>query len=82
MSFNIGEYNYEIEFNVVDILKRGEHCTLIKNGVHVKTLKKALLMKYQLLGGNNAWLMVFACLIVGAIFSFGSVSYIPVIFAS
>ena len=80
MSFNIGEDNYEIEFNVVNMFKGETHCTLIKNDVHVKTLKKALLMKYQLLGGKNASLTIFGCFVIGAICGFVSVGYIPVMF--
>jgi len=37
--FSIGKDNYEIEFDMISILKGLLHCTLIKNGVHFKTLK-------------------------------------------
>jgi hypothetical protein len=80
MSFNIGEDNYEIEFNVVNMFKGETHCTLIKNDVHVKTLKKALLMKYQLPGGKNASLTIFAYFVIGVICGFVSVRYIPAMF--
>jgi hypothetical protein len=66
MSFTIGEDNYEVEFNVVNMFKGETHCTLIKNDVHVKTIKKALLMKYQL-SGKNAWLTIIACFVIGSI---------------
>ena len=66
MSFTIGENNYESEFNVVNMFKAEVHCTLIKNDVHVKTIKKALLMKYQL-SGKNAWLTIIACFVIGSI---------------
>jgi len=81
MTFNIGEDNYEIEFNVVDMLKGETHCTLIKNDVHVKTIKKALLIKNQL-SGKNAWLKILAYFVIGAICGFVSVRYIPVMFGA
>ena len=80
MSFNIGEDNYEIEFNVVNMFNGETHCTLIKNDVPVKTLKKVLLMKYQLSGGKNASITIFACFVIGAICGFVSVCYIPAMF--
>jgi hypothetical protein len=46
--FSINDDHYEVELNVVDMLKGETHCTLIKNDVHVKTIKKALLAKNQL----------------------------------
>lgn len=79
MSFTIGENNYEIEFNVVNMFRGEVHCTLIKNDVHVKTIKKALLMKYQL-SGKNAWLKIFTCFLIGAICGYVSVRFIPIMF--
>lgn len=54
MGFMQGDNRYEVEFNVVNLLNGETHCTLIKNDVHVKTIKKALLKKNQLTG-KNVW---------------------------
>jgi len=35
----VQEDDYEVEFNVTSFLKSKIECTLIKNGVHVKTIK-------------------------------------------
>ncbi len=67
MEFIYGDSRYEVEFNVVDMLKGETHCTLIKNDVHVKTIKKALLMKNQLTGKS-------AGLIISLLFIFGCIS--------
>jgi hypothetical protein len=75
MNFNIGKDAYEVEFHVIDMLKGETHCTLIKNDVHVKTIKKALLLKNQLTC-KNAWLKIFAYFVLGAIFGFVSVRYL------
>lgn len=67
MEFMLSDDKYEVEFNVVDMLKGETHCTLIKNDVHVKTIKKALLMKNQLTGKS-------AGLIISLLFIFGGIS--------
>jgi hypothetical protein len=48
--FTLGKDHYEVEFHVVKMLTGETHCTLIKNDVHVKTLRKALLPQHQVLG--------------------------------
>jgi hypothetical protein len=40
--FSIGDDSYEVELHVVNMLTGETHCTLIKNDVHVKTLKKSV----------------------------------------
>jgi hypothetical protein len=79
IKFAIDENNYEVEFNVVDMLKGETHCTLIKNDVHVKTIKKALLMKYQLTA-KSTWIVVFLIFVFGGLSGFILMDYLLSIF--
>ncbi|WP_019030119.1 hypothetical protein [Colwellia piezophila] len=79
MVFNIGGDRYEIEFNVVDMLKGETHCTLIKNDLHVKTIKKALLKKNQI-SGKNGWLKVSLIFVFGLISGYLLMDYLLIFF--
>ncbi len=79
LTFAIGTDNYEIEFNVVDMRKGETHCTLIKNDVHVKTIKKALLKSNQITG-KSGWLKVTLIFIVGAISGYLLMRYLLTVF--
>ena len=58
LSFHANDHHYEVEFHMVNMLTGEIHCTLIKNGVHVKTLKQSLAKKYQLNGKTKFWFIV------------------------
>jgi hypothetical protein len=77
--FAVNENKYEVEFNVVDMLKGETHCTLIKNDVHVKTIKKALLMKYQLTA-KSTWIVVFLIFVFGGLSGFILMDYLLSVF--
>ena len=77
--FNIDEDSYEIEFNVVDMLKGETHCTLIKNDLHVKTIKKALLKKNQI-PGKNSWFIVSLIFLFGLISGYLLMRYLLMVF--
>lgn len=79
MNFNIGEDSYEVEFNVVNMLKGETHCTLIKNEAHLKTIKKALLKKNQLTG-KNIWIKLPLYFVCGAICGSLAAKYLPILF--
>jgi hypothetical protein len=65
-NFTINNDHYEVELNVVDMLKGETHCTLIKNDVHVRTIKQALLAKNQLSTNNPLGkLYIFVAFILG-----------------
>jgi hypothetical protein len=64
--FSIENDSYEVELHVVDILKGETHCTLIKNGVHVQTLKQALTKSRQL-DKDKLWWSIPLIFIVGVI---------------
>jgi len=42
LAFEIGKTPFEIEFNMVNSITGELHCSLIKDGAHLKTLKRAL----------------------------------------
>jgi len=42
LDFNLNKDIYEVEFNAAAMFNAEIYCTLIKNGIHVKTIKKAL----------------------------------------
>jgi hypothetical protein len=42
LAFTLDGCSYEAEFYVANLLKGETHCSLIKEGVHVETLKKSL----------------------------------------
>lgn len=77
--FMLGNDKYEVEFNVVNILKGETHCTLIKNDVHIKTIKKALMKKNQL-SGKNLWIKLPIYFLIGATCGYLSVKYLPLMF--
>lgn len=82
MDFVFSGNKYEVEFNVVDILKGETHCTLIKNDLHIKTIKKALLKKYQL-AGRSLWFRLpfyFAFGAFGAVCGYLVVKHLPSMF--
>jgi len=64
--FDIDGVNYEIEFNMVNIIKGELHCIFIKNGVHFKTEKllayksTKLSYKYILIGFISGIVLGFA----------------------
>jgi hypothetical protein len=64
--FSLEKDSYEVELHVVDILRGETHCTLIKNGVHVQTLKQALTKSRQL-DKDKLWWSIPLIFIVGAI---------------
>ena len=75
MKFTVDENNYEVEFNVVDMLKGETHCTLIKNDLHVKTIKKALLKKNQI-SGKQGWMKVSVIFVFGLISGYLLMQYL------
>jgi hypothetical protein len=77
--FPIGDDTYEVELNVVDLFTGETHCTLIKNGVHVKTLKKAL-KKSRQLSKDNFWWYIPCCFLVGAASGFLALKFIFILF--
>jgi uncharacterized membrane protein YraQ (UPF0718 family) len=77
--FAIGDDLYEVELHVVNLLTGETHCTLIKNDVHVKTLKQALKKSRQLTKDTIWWYMP-ACFLVGAIAGFISVKIFLMLF--
>jgi len=58
LSFESNEHQYEVEFHMVNLFTGELHCTLIKDGVHVKTLKQSLAKKYQLNGKTKLLFLV------------------------
>jgi hypothetical protein len=58
LNFVLDENKYEIEFNMVSLLTGELHCSLIKNGTHIKTHKKALKRYYQI-GSKRTLLWLF-----------------------
>lgn len=79
MAFSIDGDNYEVEFNVVDMLKGETHCTLIKNDLHVKTIKKALLKKNQI-SGKQGWMKVSVIFVFGLISGYLLMQYLLMTF--
>jgi len=71
-TFSMGKDAYEVELHVVDILRGETHCTLIKNGVHVQTLKQALTKSGQLDKGK-LWWSIPLIFLLGAIGGFSMV---------
>jgi len=67
IEFLQGDDRYEVELNVVDMFKGETHCTLIKNDLHIKTIRKALIKTNQI-SGKSGWLKV------SLIFAFGLIS--------
>lgn len=58
LSFDSNSYQYEVEFHVVNLFTGELHCTLIKDGVHVKTFKQSLAKKYQINGKRKLFFIV------------------------
>ena len=58
LNFVLDENKYEIEFNMVNLLSGELHCSLIKNGTHIRTQKKALKKLYQI-GSKRTLLWLF-----------------------
>ncbi len=81
MTFSIDGDNYEVEFNVVDMLKGETHCTLIKNNLHVKTIKKALLKKNQI-SGKQGWMKVSVIFVFGLISGYLLMQYLLMAFGA
>ena len=77
--FSIGDDLYEVELNVVNMLTGETHCTLIKNDVHVKTLKKAL-KKSRQLNKSNFWWYIPGFFVAGAVSGFLAVKVIFMLF--
>ncbi len=74
--FSIEKDSYEIELYVVDILSGETHCTLIKNGVHVQTLKQALTKSRQL-DKDKLWWSIPLIFLAGVI---GGISMVEIAF--
>ncbi len=74
LEFSIADDSYEVELNMVDMFRGELHCTLIKNGVHCKTLKKALANKYQLTKTSSWQLLILFFL--GGFFGYTAVNLI------
>jgi hypothetical protein len=68
IQFTLGSHRYEVEFNVIDMFKGETHCTLVKDDTHIKTIKKALITKYQVKWGHIPFYFAFGAL-VGVIIS-------------
>jgi len=68
LKFKIEGRSFEIEFNQVNIFTGELHCSLIKEGVHVKTFKRALKKQNQL---SIKYLSKF--FLLGIIFGLGGV---------
>jgi hypothetical protein len=77
--FPIGDDLYEVELHVVNMFTGETHCTLIKNDVHVKTLKKAL-KKSRQLSKDNFWWYIPSCFVVGAVSGFLALKFIFMLF--
>jgi len=77
--FTIGDDFYEVELHVVNLLTGETHCTLIKDGVHVKTLKKAL-KKSRQLSKDKIWWYIPSCFLVGGLAGFLSVKVFFMLF--
>jgi len=60
LNFVLDENTYEIEFNMVNLLTGELHCSLIKNGTHIKTQKKSLKRYYQI--GSKRTLFWLVCI--------------------
>ncbi|KKO48677.1 hypothetical protein VT06_10265 [Arsukibacterium sp. MJ3] len=67
--FSIGADFYEVELHVVNMFTSETHCTLVKNDVHVKTLKKAL-NKSRQLSKDKIWWYIPYCYLAGGLFGF------------
>jgi hypothetical protein len=78
-TFTIADDHYEVELHVVNMLTGETHCTLIKNDVHVKTLKKALKESRQLTK-EKIWWYLPTCFAVGALSGFLAVKVIFMLF--
>jgi len=70
-TFKIANCNYEIEFYMANLSTGELHCTLIKNGTHVKTQKKSLKQYYHI--ANKRTLIWSA--IIGAISGWSAMYY-------
>ena len=68
LSFDSNGYHYEVEFHVTNLFTGELHCTLIKDGVHVKTLKQSLAKKYQLNGKTKLLFLISQGFFAGFIF--------------
>jgi hypothetical protein len=77
--FSMGDDLYEVELHVVNMLTGETHCTLIKNGVHVKTLKKAL-KKSRQLSKDILWWFIPSCFVAGALCGFLAVNVFFMLF--
>tara|TARA_R110001592_G_scaffold226045_1_gene482107 strand:+ start:8152 stop:8637 length:486 start_codon:yes stop_codon:yes gene_type:complete len=77
--FSIGEDSYEVELHVVNMFTGETHCTLIKNDVHVKTLKKALKKSLQL-SKDKLWWFIPSCFVAGALCGFLAVNVLFMLF--
>jgi hypothetical protein len=77
--FSIGDDLYEVELHVVNMFTGETHCTLVKNDVHVKTLKKAL-KKSRQLSKDNFWWYIPSCFVVGAVSGFLALKFIFMLF--
>jgi hypothetical protein len=58
LNFESNGYQYEVEFHMANLFTGELHCTLIKDGVHVKTFKQSLAKKYQLIGKRKLLFIV------------------------
>jgi len=58
LSFDSNGYHYEVEYHVTNLFTGELHCTLIKDGVHVKTFKQSLAKKYQLNGKTKLFFLI------------------------
>ncbi|MBA6250733.1 MULTISPECIES: hypothetical protein [unclassified Colwellia] len=67
--FSIGADSYEVELHVVNMFTGETHCTLIKNDVHVKTIKKAL-KKSRQLSKDKLWWYIPYCFLAGGLLGF------------
>ena len=65
IKFTLGSHRYEVEFNVIDMFKGETHCTLIKDDVHIKTIKKALITTYQVKWAHIPFYFAFGAVVGG-----------------
>jgi hypothetical protein len=69
LSFTLDENLYEVEFNMAKVFTGELHCTLIKNGTHVRTQKKALKSYFHLTKKRFlVWLPL--CVLLGFVFGY------------
>jgi len=72
-AFEIDNNNFEVEYNMVSMLKGELHCTLIKNGVHVET---QIMTMSQEESKGAFWVGFWSFFAIGAIVGFFGATFI------